>query len=293
EQDDERRIWVVLDELPTLNQVPSLQPGLAESRQFGGCFVLGIQVISALRDLYGRNGAETISGLCGTRVVLAAPDRDTAEWSAESLGRAEVEEMTEGFSYGASTIRDGVSLMPKRELRPLALGSEIMRLENLHGWLRFPGPLPVARIRLEYEQRPKAAERFVPRPEDAPKAPASADAAEEKPSVEGERKAPLYREDVLLLPPLDPDEGSARSAGKPLASRRKPQKRKTGPIRDQKRRARAAESREGATGEAVNPGTRKRATAPAHRASPSPVPARDKKGGGAPEPGQRASSDWL
>ena len=54
EQDDKRRIWVVLDELPTLHQVPSLQPGLAESRQFGGCFVLGIQVISALRDLYGQ-----------------------------------------------------------------------------------------------------------------------------------------------------------------------------------------------------------------------------------------------
>ena len=72
-QEEDRRIWVILDELPTLHQVPSLQPGLAESRQFGGCFVLGVQVASALRDLYGRNGAETISGLCGTRVVLAAP----------------------------------------------------------------------------------------------------------------------------------------------------------------------------------------------------------------------------
>ena len=61
-QDDGRHIWVILDELPTLHQVPSLQPGLAESRQFGGCFVLGVQVASALRDLYGRNGAETISG---------------------------------------------------------------------------------------------------------------------------------------------------------------------------------------------------------------------------------------
>ena len=58
EQEDGRRVWIVLDELPTLHQVPSLQPGLAESRQFGGCFVLGIQVASALRDLYGRNGAE-------------------------------------------------------------------------------------------------------------------------------------------------------------------------------------------------------------------------------------------
>ena len=165
-QDDGRRIWVILDELPTLHQVPSLQPGLAESRQFGGCFVLGVQVASALRDLYGRNGAETISGLCGTRVVLAAPDRDTAQWSADSLGRSEVEEVSEGFSYGANTIRDGVSLTPRRELRALALPSEIMRLENLSGYLKFPGPFPVASIKLKYVSRPKAAERFVPRAED-------------------------------------------------------------------------------------------------------------------------------
>ena len=163
DQVDGRRIWVILDELPTLHQVPSLQPGLAESRQFGGCFVLGVQVISALRDLYGRNGAETISGLCGTRAVLAAPDRDTAQWSADSLGRSEVEEITEGFSYGADTVRDGVSLTPRRELRTLALASEIMRLENLTGYLRFPGPWPVATVRLDYADRPAMAERFVPR----------------------------------------------------------------------------------------------------------------------------------
>ena len=163
DQDDGRRVWIVLDELPTLHQVPSLQPGLAESRQFGGCFVLGIQVISALRDLYGRNGAETISGLCGTRVVLSAPDEDTARWSAASLGRTEVEEVTEGFSYGANTIRDGVSLTPRRELRPLALASEIMQLPSLHGYLRFPGPLPAARIALDYVGREPVAERFVAR----------------------------------------------------------------------------------------------------------------------------------
>ena len=164
-QAPDRRIWVILDELPTLHQVPSLQPGLAESRQFGGCFVLGVQVASALRDLYGRNGAETISGLCGTRVVLAAPDRDIAQWSADSLGRSEVEEVTEGFSYGANTIRDGVSLTPRRELRALALPSEIMRLANLEGYLKFPGPLPVASIRLKYTDRPARAARFVARAE--------------------------------------------------------------------------------------------------------------------------------
>ena len=240
EQDDERRIWVVLDELPTLHQVPSLQPGLAESRQFGGCFVLGIQVVSALRDLYGRNGAETISGLCGTRVVLAAPDRDTAQWSADSLGRAEVEEVTEGFSYGANTIRDGVSLMPKRELRPLALASEIMQLESLHGWLRFPGPLPVARIRLNYVARPKAAERFVPRPPAAPEQTAAgppADANEEeeakedsiaeaqpKQSSDTKDDPSVPHGDLLLLPPMEPETATRPSGKSGRSNVRKPGK---------------------------------------------------------------------
>ena len=177
-QDDARRIWVVLDELPTLHQVPSLQPGLAESRQFGGCFVLGIQVISALRDIYGKNGAETVSGLCGTRVVLSAPDQETALWSADSLGRGEVEEYTHGMSYGASTMRDGVSLTQHRQMRPLALPSEIMRLENLHGYLKFPGPFPVASIELRYVNRPASAERFVAREDDAAAAGTDASPAE-------------------------------------------------------------------------------------------------------------------
>ena len=215
-QDDGRRIWVILDELPTLHQVPSLQPGLAESRQFGGCFVLGVQVAAALRDLYGRNGAETISGLCGTRVVLAAPDRDTAQWSADSLGRSEVEEIAEGYSYGANTIRDGVSLTPRRELRALALPSEIMRLENLEGYLKFPGPLPVASIRLKYVARGEAAARFVPREgdagppaDDAVKAIAGRGKAGEIPAADGATSDSAPVQGEFDLPPVPEDLAAA------------------------------------------------------------------------------------
>ena len=41
-----------------------------------------------------------------------------------------------------------------------------MRLPNLEGYLKFPGPFPVASIRLKYVARPAAAERFVPRRDD-------------------------------------------------------------------------------------------------------------------------------
>ena len=239
-QSDGRRIWVILDELPTLHQVPSLQPGLAESRQFGGCFVLGVQVASALRDLYGRNGAETISGLCGTRAVLAAPDRDTAQWSADSLGRSEIEEVAEGYSYGANTIRDGVSLTPRRELRSLALPSEIMRLANLEGYLKFPGPFPVASIRLKYVARPKTAARFAPRdgdgtvpasvgkaPEEAGAAPRGDDGVTIPDAVEanepggsalpapGDGRAPAPRQGEFDLSPLPGEAASAEAAAGP------------------------------------------------------------------------------
>ena len=193
-----RRVWVILDELPTLHQLPSLEPGLSQGRQYGGCFVLGVQVFSALRDLYGREGATTISGLCGTRVVLAAPDKDTSEWSARSLGQEEVETLSEGVSY--DTPRDGVTLSTRRDERPLVLPSEVSRLENLSGYLKFPGAWPVARIRLTYRDRPAVAERFVPRGEDggdagerraAPEGAAATDAGGPgKPEDEPERAAP-------------------------------------------------------------------------------------------------------
>ena len=71
--------------------------------------------------------------------------------------------MAEGVSYGADPYRDGVTLTPRRELRSLALPSEIMRLPNLTGYIKLPGPYPVAHVRLKYVKRPKRASRFVPR----------------------------------------------------------------------------------------------------------------------------------
>ena len=203
---DDRRVWVILDELPTLHQLPSLKSGLAESRQFGGCFVLGVQVFSALRDLYGREGATTISGLCGTRVVLAAPDKDTSEWSARSLGSVEMESLSEGVSY--DTPQGGVTLSTRRDERTLVLPSEVSRLRNLSGYIKLPGDLPVARIRLAYKSRDRVAERFVRKAE--PEAGGGVTPASEA----GERNSPCPKQtpdgEAVLAPANAPVEESVR-----------------------------------------------------------------------------------
>ena len=155
-QDDARRIWVVLDELPTLHQVPSLQPGLAESRQFGGCFVLGIQVISALRDIYGKNGAETVSGLCGTRVVLSgARPGDRAVVGRQPRARRGGGIHARHELRRQHHARRGLAHPTPPDCAPWRLPSEIMRLENLHGYLKFPGPFPVASIEASIRRSPR------------------------------------------------------------------------------------------------------------------------------------------
>ena len=131
---------------------------------------IGAGIAAALHYAGGRlkrrrrlRGGELVSAKqLRRRVVLAAPDRDTAEWSAESLGRAEVEEMAESVNCGVEIPRDGVTLGARRALRPLVLPAEVARLDSLAGYLKFPGAWPVARTGLKYRKRPQVAERFVP-----------------------------------------------------------------------------------------------------------------------------------
>ena len=105
-----RRIWIILDEITSLQQLPYLTQTLSEARKFGGCAVIGLQNIAQLAKLYGQDGAREISSLINTRAMFRQPDPTMAKWSAENFGETIKHEVQEGTSYGANTIRDGVSI---------------------------------------------------------------------------------------------------------------------------------------------------------------------------------------
>ncbi|MDD9993332.1 MAG: hypothetical protein OXP75_16165, partial [Rhodospirillales bacterium] len=70
------------------------------------------------------------------------------------------------------------------------------------GYLKFPGPFPVASIRLKYVARPQAAERFVPR---------EGDGAEPRSGAEGAGSG-----GIAIPEPPDPDgSGPADGPGAP------------------------------------------------------------------------------
>ncbi len=160
-EDRNRRIWIIIDELPSLNEVPSLSTTLAESRKFGGCPVLGLQSYSQLADIYGQRAAETIAGLCRTWVVFRANEPATARLMSDGFGERDIIEATEGISYGASDVRDGVTLSANRTTKPLLLMSDLINLPDLQGYIRLGTDQPAGKFKIAYESFPEVAPAFV------------------------------------------------------------------------------------------------------------------------------------
>lgn len=155
EPSSKRRIWLILDELTSLQPLPYLTQTLSESRKFGGCVVIGIQNYAQLAKLYGQDGAREISSLLNTRFMFRQPDPEMAKWSATNFGESIIDEVREGISYGANTMRDGISMNRVEARKPLISYSEIMSLGNLHAYVRLPGKYPVTLVDFIYKERKK------------------------------------------------------------------------------------------------------------------------------------------
>lgn len=167
DRDPDRTIWLFLDELPSLNQLSTLEKGLAEGRQYGAAYVLGIQSLSQLESTYRKEVAHTITGLCRTKVILNLADPDTAKTAAKYIGRSEVQRAQRGVSFGAAEVRDGNSYTLQDKLDHLVLPEQLMRLPNLEGYLIPAVDLPAAAIKVDYRPVPKKVEGFIAREYDA------------------------------------------------------------------------------------------------------------------------------
>lgn len=158
---NERTLWIVVDELPSLKKIPALSMLMAEGRGFGAAVVLGIQEINQLEEEFGKNTSKTILGLCSTQFHFRLNNADTAEWVSKVLGEAEREEVDEDLNYSADDIRDGVRVSSKRQNRKIVLPSEIMDLPDLSCFAKIWGVESKARIDIPFLRLPKIAAGFI------------------------------------------------------------------------------------------------------------------------------------
>jgi type IV conjugative transfer system coupling protein TraD len=148
--DLKRRLWFVIDELPTLQKLKEIDTLVAESRKYGGCALLALQSPSQLEEIYGKSTTQAIFGNCATRIIFAEHDAETSEKIAKSLGENEIKEYQEGISYGAHEVRDGVTLSHQTKKKLLVDPTDIQSLKNNHAYVRLPGNLPICKIRFIY-----------------------------------------------------------------------------------------------------------------------------------------------
>lgn len=161
--DRQRRIWVFLDELPSLHKLPILPEFCAEARKFGGCTVVGLQNFPQLEETYGTNTAKDIWDLLNTRFFYRAPSGSVAEWVQKEIGEKRHKKFKDQYSYGVDIIRDGVQFSKDETNEFLVSYSDVQSLNDLECYITLPGEWPVVRMKLAWKPYRKIAEGRIPR----------------------------------------------------------------------------------------------------------------------------------
>ena len=125
-----------------------------------------MQSFSQLEKVYGRSGAAEIFDLLNTRFFFRSPSSDMARLVSRELGEEDLDESRENYSYGANSVRDGISLSNQRVSRPIVSYPEILELPNLSCFVRLPGQYPVTKLTLQHQQRTVIADALIIRPQE-------------------------------------------------------------------------------------------------------------------------------
>lgn len=140
--------WLVLDELPAHGQLTALPGAVARGRKYNLRVVLGYQSASQIREIYGRDGAESVLGCTGNALILRTPDPETSDRLSRQIGEQERERQQQSVSK-SSTRGHGrssnTSTTTVTETRRAVLASEIQELPDLRGYLQIAGDSVAAR----------------------------------------------------------------------------------------------------------------------------------------------------
>ncbi|PLC52834.1 type VI secretion protein [Pollutimonas nitritireducens] len=143
-----RRWWLFIDELASLEALPSLEAGLTKGRKNGLRIVAGLQSTSQLEHIYGRTMATTIRASFRNLAVLGGSrtDPQTAKDMSESLGKHEVERPK--YSISRSVDHRNTSDNTDRTTEDVVTAAQIQSLPALGGYVALAGDFPIARVSL-------------------------------------------------------------------------------------------------------------------------------------------------
>ncbi|MCB1073008.1 MAG: type IV secretion system DNA-binding domain-containing protein [Chlamydiia bacterium] len=162
---ENEKIWLIADELYSLQKLEYLKDSLAEMRKYNGCLVLATQNLSQIDEIYGVHAARSMIDQCGTKICFRQSETAIAKRMASFFGEVHMKETQEGISYGANEIRDGVTLSSVERVRPTVSHTDFQSLKNLQAYLKLPENLPPTKIHFRYLKESHIAESYIEDPE--------------------------------------------------------------------------------------------------------------------------------
>ncbi len=155
-------VWMILDELAALQNLPQLKVAITENRNAGLSIIVGFHGRSQLEGIYGKD-ADTIFSMPKMKILLRTSESDGADWASRLIGTVEVERVRETrpahefFNHGR-----GHSYSVERREERLVLYSQIQSLPDLHGYFRYEDI--VVPVHFAILPKKTIAEPYVPAP---------------------------------------------------------------------------------------------------------------------------------
>jgi len=151
--DIDRRIFIMIDELGTLQQLQGLVDLITLGRSKGASLLLATQDLGRVNQVYGKDIAATIFNNCSTRLYFRVNDPETAEYLERALGEREISCVDDTISLGPDERKAGLSFARKTKMEKIVLASEMMDLRNLHFYLKM-GHYDVTKTSIKYKDFP-------------------------------------------------------------------------------------------------------------------------------------------
>ncbi len=98
---NQRRIWLVLDEVPQAGQVPSITQALEAARSKGVRVILGTQSLAQVRKAYDKDTATIWEGQCAIKIMCQIQSVEEQKWASTLVGEHEIERYSRSLSMPA------------------------------------------------------------------------------------------------------------------------------------------------------------------------------------------------
>jgi type IV secretory pathway TraG/TraD family ATPase VirD4 len=134
---DERRIWMPLDEFQSLGKIKEIEEGLAEGRSKGLAILLGTQSLAKVEELYGKLLMRSLFQLLSTKIILQYDEPDGAKFLSDFFGEQEIVEINENRMVTSEGSRDISQMQQKETVKKIFLSGEFSVLQPLEAFIKI------------------------------------------------------------------------------------------------------------------------------------------------------------